>query len=625
MLFPDFNYVEYAYHGANKRGTVTDIKLVRPPKDGADHYLCLYRYREELKRYIEETGSIKGHDFPAWADYLYFDIDNDDLDVSAMTALKLIEKMHNLGIEADQIQLSFSGAKGFHVLTPLGLFGAEPSKDINDRVKRLALHVADGLPIDSGIYDRARLFRLPNTVNSKTGLYKVNLPHGYLLKDIADIKAYAATAQPLIKVAADCQPIENLRAIWAKTAGKEKREVLRDQPRNIKVPKHGKACIHRIMQGVPCGVIHNAAFRLANHFTKESYPPNIVRGILESWAPLNEVPAVEDFPRMIEEAGDYDYGCNDPVLKQFCDQKCHLYRKDAIDIDDLVTLEQQFDSYIRYVEKLAQSRFITGFPEIDDQIRGVAPGEVMFITAYSGVYKSAWLQNLLLNASERTERHHVFFSLEMPQDKVFERTVQIVCGAEGYTVENGFKNENFREQTRRTLYDRKSDKMIVCSKPALSIDRIEQYVELAKTRYDIGAIGIDYLGLMTAENAASEYARISFVAENSKALAKRLDLPVIVLTQVNRAAAATGEVEKWSAKGSGAIEASADYLLGMEKDDDEKVYMKVLKNRNGAEGLRFEVEIDKRCLRFVGMAPAQKKAKPRKRQPDKDHWMKEMD
>lgn len=273
--------------------------------------------------------------------------------------------------------------------------------------------------------------------------------------------------------------------------------------------------------------------------------------------------------------------------------------------DALLTLERLADLYEKHVKSLDKTRFVTGFPDLDGIIRGCAPGETMFIQAYSGLYKSALLQNMLLEACRRTGLHHLFFSLEMPGTRVFERTVQISTETLTYRVESGFHHHaGYKEKTLDELRELKADKLIVCDQAGLTIERIEHYARLARQRHgQLGAIGIDYMGLMGADNAKSEYERISYVAENSKHLAKRLNVPVIVLTQINRSSAAAGQVEKFSGKGSGAIEASADYLLGLQKDDQKNLILKLLKNRNGEENLSFLVDIDPPHLKLRGLSP----------------------
>lgn len=274
---------------------------------------------------------------------------------------------------------------------------------------------------------------------------------------------------------------------------------------------------------------------------------------------------------------------------------------------DLLTLPELMDRYQHHVRNLAEERIGTGFPEMDGPIRGgAAPGEVLMISGPSGAFKSAFLQNILLNACHKTKRHVLFFSLEMPSVRVLERTVQIALEEYTYRVESGFKShEGYREHAFDELSKLHADKLIVCDRPGLTIEKVEHYTRLARARFgQIAAVAIDYLGLMGADGAKSEYERISYVAENSKHLAKRLNVPVIILTQISRAAALSGDVGMHSAKGSGAIEASADYFLALMRNDRKELVLRLCKNRNGESDIDFIVDLDKKYLKFRGLQPA---------------------
>jgi len=277
----------------------------------------------------------------------------------------------------------------------------------------------------------------------------------------------------------------------------------------------------------------------------------------------------------------------------------------------ILTLADMAEKYSAHVSQLDKNRFSTGLDPLDAVIKGVAPGEVLTITAYSGLGKSAFLHNILLDGCRRTDLHHIFFSLEMPSTRVFERTVQIALGRMTYNVESEFHHFNHekRAETMLELASVNANKLLACDEGGLSLDKIELYTEQARAKYGkIGAIGIDYLGLMTAPGTRGEYERISAVAEGIKNLAKRLNVPVIVLCQISREAARAGKVEMSSAKGSGAVEASADYMISLERDKEKNVLLSLLKNRNGEADITFVCDIQWPFLKFRSIEPYDAKA-----------------
>lgn len=270
---------------------------------------------------------------------------------------------------------------------------------------------------------------------------------------------------------------------------------------------------------------------------------------------------------------------------------------------DLFTLEQRMERYIRYIRNVGTHRFRTGLGDIDNHIRGVAPGEVLTIIAYSGTFKSALLQNLLSGNAERTGLHQLFFSMEMPAEKCVEREIQMICGMEGSDVEELFKGDGWKERWQQML-KRKADKLLVCDKPKRSVEQIAAYVDFARSKYGpIGGIGIDYLGLMAAEGK-SLFDKVSSLSADIKSMAKEMQVPVILLGQVHRGYAASKglEIEMDAAKGGGDIEAGADFMLGMWAKE-ERLFAKLLKNRNGAAGDKWEIDIDRKTLQFLSATP----------------------
>jgi replicative DNA helicase len=200
--------------------------------------------------------------------------------------------------------------------------------------------------------------------------------------------------------------------------------------------------------------------------------------------------------------------------------------------------------------------------------------------------------------------------MEMPATRCFERTVQISLQRPTYHVESEFHHHNpeKRAATMLELGTVNADKLLVCEQGGLTLEAVEHYTRMSRSRYGkISAIGLDYLGLMTAPGTRGEYERISAVAEGAKHLAKRLNIPVVVLAQISREAAKGGAVEMHSAKGSGAVEASADYMLALEKKDGN-IFVKLLKNRNGEANVTFKADVKWPYLKFDSLEPWDDKA-----------------
>jgi hypothetical protein len=135
-----------------------------------DVYICMYNYETEDTNNCNILGSP----------YLDFDADiTDEESYQKLTfqVKRVIRILINAWkISPETLQLYFSGHKGFHVVIPYEVLGLTPRKNLNDQFKRMAMYFKvqfSATAIDTGIYDRKRLFRIPNSINGKSGLYKV--------------------------------------------------------------------------------------------------------------------------------------------------------------------------------------------------------------------------------------------------------------------------------------------------------------------------------------------------------------------------------------------------------------------------------------------------------------------
>jgi replicative DNA helicase len=276
-----------------------------------------------------------------------------------------------------------------------------------------------------------------------------------------------------------------------------------------------------------------------------------------------------------------------------------------INSSDILDFTSRQELYQDYVEQLSQKRFTTGFELVDDAIRGVAPGEVMTIIAYSGTFKSALLQNLLMQFGKSTGLFQVMVSLEMPATKVFEREMQIGNRWTGQHVEYQVKSGNI-SQGIRTAGDEGAAYVLTVEKPRLSLDDLKEVLHLARRDYGhIACMGIDYLGLMKSEGN-SLFERMAGLAPAVKDFAKEHNIPIIMLGQVNRGFATSKNVgiEMDAAKGGGDIEASCDFMLGLYRMTDGQIRCKILKNRNGPKDITMSVELEPHTLKFLSMSKA---------------------
>lgn len=198
LPFSEYAFVETAFGGPAKRNNVIRINDLSVPANTSDCYASMFRFDHNYKELCDSTGSVRGaNSLFCYADYLWFDIDATDLNQAIMPARQLIINIELLDNAVGNYLVNFfSGAKGFHIGIPSQFFGAVPSTKLPQIFKSMAKSIAGDLGIDLSIYEKKRLWRMPNTLNSKSGLFKIPLTFGeFSSLDIDRIKQLAR--QPL--------------------------------------------------------------------------------------------------------------------------------------------------------------------------------------------------------------------------------------------------------------------------------------------------------------------------------------------------------------------------------------------------------------------------------------------
>ena len=299
--------------------------------------------------------------------------------------------------------------------------------------------------------------------------------------------------------------------------------------------------------------------------------------------------------------------------------------RSGVHISNVYTAERMVTEYESYLKNLQDNRFTTGIVEIDRQIRGIGGGEVMTILARAGSFKTAMLQNLLLRYVRTSTLSAVFFSIEMPVASVAERYFEILDGCTGREVERMFLDRSQVEVAQASIkeFKRDLDRLLIVD-TKISLENVPQYLEIIHREMGrkVGLVGIDYLGLMDAPGR-DEYQQVSAIAKGMKNMAKAINLPVVLLSQVNRQGG-DGEVEVSLSmgRGSGTIEEAADIVLGLWQQEtpdcssaepEYDLICRLLKNRKGAKGRRWKLELDPATLRFGENAIEYTPPKPKSR------------
>jgi DNA primase catalytic subunit len=165
------------------------------------YYQSLYYYDDAALDYFNKhKGSIKGYQGKVTTPFIVFDLDSKDLEVSKQNTTILIDWLKDQGLYNEYAaKIAFSGSKGFH-LTLNTAYEFTPKE-----LKSLCMYISSQVPfieeagfqrVDPSIYNTNRQFRIVNTINDKSKLYKIEMVESELRNcTMATIKAAASTPQ----------------------------------------------------------------------------------------------------------------------------------------------------------------------------------------------------------------------------------------------------------------------------------------------------------------------------------------------------------------------------------------------------------------------------------------------
>lgn len=258
-----------------------------------------------------------------------------------------------------------------------------------------------------------------------------------------------------------------------------------------------------------------------------------------------------------------------------------------------------YKAYTERVESAARgetSGITTGLHKLDEATGGWQPGDLIILAARPGVGKTAMMLHFALSAA-KSGIPVALFSLEMTARSLAERLFVGCSDIDADRFKRGilYTEETIRLEQAGDLIS--SLPITIVDTAILSMRKIKNRAMRLHRQGKCGVLFIDYLQLVDMRNDNSHYNREQEVAAASrmaKIIAKELNIPVILLSQLNRSVetrAAEGGMRRpllSDLRESGAIEQDADIVLFIcrsENAGENKGELILSKNRNGRVGI----------------------------------------
>jgi len=250
-----------------------------------------------------------------------------------------------------------------------------------------------------------------------------------------------------------------------------------------------------------------------------------------------------------------------------------------------VAMRQLVQESFPKIEKLFEHQsFITGvgthLVDLDKMTRGFQPGDLIIVAARPSMGKTS----LVLNICQHVATHPVpgtnqmgvagVFSLEMSKEQLFMRMLSSEAGIDSFRLQSGQIGQREYGQITHAMETLAEAQLFVDDSAGVGVLEMRAKARRLQAEHGLNILAVDYVQLMTgrgkAENRTLELGAIS---RSLKGLAKELNVPIIVLSQLSRAPEARSDKRPMLSdlRESGALEQDADVVIMIFREEMYKV------------------------------------------------------
>lgn len=212
----------------------------------------------------------------------------------------------------------------------------------------------------------------------------------------------------------------------------------------------------------------------------------------------------------------------------------------------------------------------TGFIDLDNMLTGLHGSELILVAARPAMGKTAFVLNIAHEVAVKKKKTTAIFSLEMSKEQLVTRMIAMDSLVNSQKIMTGQLAEDEWDKIADSTETIAEAPLFIDDNSAITIADLRSKCRKLKQNNDLSLIIIDYLQLMsTTKHVESRQQFISDMSRSLKVLARELDVPVIALSQLNRAVDSRPDHKPVLAdlRESGAIEQDADVVMFIYRDD----------------------------------------------------------
>jgi len=281
---------------------------------------------------------------------------------------------------------------------------------------------------------------------------------------------------------------------------------------------------------------------------------------------------------------------------------------------DLMPIREVVSEYYDRIDYLYQHKgetigVPTGFRQIDKLLGGLQKSDLVIVASRPGMGKTSLMLSFAQNAARKYNQRVALFSLEMSAEQLVQRLIASETGIDSQRLRLG----NLREEEWPVFIQATgalSETMIfIDDTPSISAMQLRTKARRLYAEHGLDLIIVDYLQLMqTDRRIDNRVQEISLLSRSLKGLARELNIPVVVASQLSRAVEQRNDKHPMLSdlRESGSIEQDADVVVFIYRDEyyspetDQPNIAEIIvsKHRNGPTGmvpLFFKKELAKFC------------------------------
>ena len=178
----------------------------------------------------------------------------------------------------------------------------------------------------------------------------------------------------------------------------------------------------------------------------------------------------------------------------------------------------------------------TGFTKLDEMTGGLHPGELIILAARPSMGKTAFALNIAWHVATKLRQPVAIFSLEMSNESLLTRMLCASAYVDSQRFRAGYLTQEERSKLRHAANEMVEAPIYIDDTPGVNLMDMHAKLRRLQAEQPLGLVIVDYLQLMSARGRSeNRNQEVSALSRGMKLLAKELNVPMLVLSQLSRA------------------------------------------------------------------------------------------